>query len=763
MSNGLLKNGQNLETLSGGERLQTVPDGQYYFSSGDQVERELKGPANYFKYNLLLGKNFGFLKNSENKCIGVGTTPGACDENNKNLLFTLTTDGRLFNYGDGKFRTASLCVDPNGDKGRIFITEIMPRSSNSISLWTDRPLSELTDNYIEGSWFNYRFAENCGARGEYPTCDCSCGAGPCPTNQTQVAGVSCEGIYQRRFCLLTEWPAGNEELCARGDARVKVDQNFNNKLDILKCKSVKPVKVCGQIPWEFTTKTGKNTAVWAPWSGETADSQDVVDFCSQHDSFRNVPFLDSSSSYPNCNEWCRNQERRTDGKRNRCLDAKAKYCSKYTSDINCVDYCKDSDICFGALKTFCQGDNLKSPVCQNYCNKEGVTCDAELEKFCKGMCVKNGDKYDCSVALKPETKAICGCFLPEDFYTEITDAITKKYNLPNYTPSLKQCYYPACSQSDWKPALERKEKTKCPEVNACIQVSNIDISGHFTGDITVENNIASCGAITAKPGNCKVLTQFENPDGKCVDCPGLDPKHPETSMTLAKTSSKYIKTCICSGENYLFDRVNKTCKKCPPGTILDDLKENCVGEVTCPQNQYFNTSTNQCENCKLPDQIQEKGNPFSCVDLSSTCDKDKFYDKSLNPPACNKCPKGQKPTANNKACEDYCTVPLVYDPSTGTDSCISCKPPLTYDSILKNCVTCDIDKIPNEGGIGCHACDKGFVVSADKTKCVEGGGGGGGDDHEGETFWAKYRIYIIIAIIVILLLSSCCFYFWRKR
>ena len=130
------------------------------------------------------------------------------------------------------------------------------------------------------------------------------------------------------------------------------------------------------------------------------------------------------------------------------------------------DYCKNlctpaNSKCTNVIQTLCQGDNLNSDECTNFCGSD-YDCDVALTDYCKDP---NNYKLD-----------ICQCFLPleerDKRYAEsikgLPDNIIKM--LQNIRNPASECSSPGCVPTYYSYAY-RKSGKKCPDtnINACIQ------------------------------------------------------------------------------------------------------------------------------------------------------------------------------------------------------------------------------------------------------------------------------------------------------
>ena len=302
----------------------------------------------------------------------------------------------------------------------------------------------------------------------------------------------------RIWCQYADWglntPSNHKSIfgddvknaCAEGignEGALPRDSNNNilnqNKLSYRKCKLVYPHTAARDVSINIPTAT------WSPWSKETADADlDIYyQFCAEHDTKTNQPRFMTNN---NCMAWSNNNQERLD-------KLKQLYCQNYpvTDFEECGVYCADpSAICHQAMIDSCKGINLESISCKKFAASDKVNLDQQISDYCASL----GDD-----ALNND---LCGCFLPQSFYDRYFNDIqkyvdTSKYqytdsqgNLNNGLPKIPECYFAACANPlSIKPFNEKKEKTICPDITQCIQISNINVDGTINADnINITSN-----------------------------------------------------------------------------------------------------------------------------------------------------------------------------------------------------------------------------------------------------------------------------------
>lgn len=170
--------------------------------------------------------------------------------------------------------------------------------------------------------------------------------------------------------------------------------------------------------------------------------------------------------------------------------------------------------CNNFYKNFCKGDNLESEECRIFCKNNPDQCLVNLQEFCK-------DKVD-----DPEYDNICGCYYPQEVYTNFYNDLNQKLSIDGKSPlasgiilNEKQCFFPICASAEIQP----RSGVICPSLNftECIANTNIDNKGNIIGDVTVDNNI-NCGGLQPirktcvdDPSLCNDFERCDPEDGEC--------------------------------------------------------------------------------------------------------------------------------------------------------------------------------------------------------------------------------------------------------
>lgn len=506
-------------------------------------------------------------------------TPGQEDF----YYFVLSTDGRLY------LPKLDICVIPgnglivnnNCVKGIWQFTKFPPsfKQSNNVipTLWDNslKGKTKTNDSYAnvfnnlagnEGKPSGCNYSD--GFNGRCYCTDCSLSHPNCPNGTIEV-GRNSSACGTKAYCIkgVQNYDPGNKELCCGGNPSIMID----GKLNFDKCALVPTqFNICGD---SFNNSKGEYTKseVWAPWSSD-CDKQPVIkDFCGQHNTMTDSSMLISNSS---CATWCISNP-------TECSEVKNKYCSLFPSSKSCVQWCTegstgmDSKLCRTALENFCVGNNLESKSCKDFCL--ATNCDTEIAKYCANL----GNN-----ALKND---YCGCFMSTQFYENFfNSAKTKGIDL-GY-PSIPQCYYPKCSASRYQTAESRRNPPRCPDVQSCIQITNIEAGGNISGDIII-NNDNKCN-FAQRTQDCKKPDEYLNKDKKCIPCPtGTKPSQDKLScfnLNLESDLKKYSKSNEFS--NYI-NNIGSNLDKNKINTQLDNMTNAILKNSNC------NTSLEKAKDC----------------------------------------------------------------------------------------------------------------------------------------------------------------------
>jgi hypothetical protein len=171
------------------------------------------------------------------------------------------------------------------------------------------------------------------------------------------------------------------------------------------------------------------------------------------------------------------------GKEAKLLDA---YCSKWpissTGEV-CSQACKDpKTVCHQGMKQLCQGENLLTSECRNFCALPGVNCDQAASTFCSSVTPE-------TLLTSEALQKTCGCFMPQKFYDTFFGSFSSKVDTthsPLNLPPIAPCFFPYCSrEGSLKPYYIKTSDYQCPTIQTCINQVNFNNQGEIVGDITI--------------------------------------------------------------------------------------------------------------------------------------------------------------------------------------------------------------------------------------------------------------------------------------
>lgn len=320
--------------------------------------------------------------------------------------------------------------------------------------------------------------------------------------------------------------------------------------------------------------------------------------------FRDNPGISKSSPYPDFTpfnkfydkllpDWC-SQIVPMDPKSNDKFYKNNNYI-RLSNNTECAPWCiENKESCNLIKANYCQGSNLKDPMCIEYCKSNN--CDAFLLEYCK----------------ENPSDEICNCFLGVNFYNKFFGNLQKKLPMLLDNP-ISSCLYPPCVSSDIKPYIDRNKQ--CPNYATCIQDMKFDLNDKSS--ITDLNILQTqeCINIFNNSGNCGANEIKKN--GYCQKC--NDDEEPSQDML------KCLKKC----NSTQFRNDEDGCENCPKGQIATIDKKGCVTPIPTCQNDEI-LQDNQCLKCeggKVPSSDKKKcvipfQNKYSCNFVTNTCDLD---------------------------------------------------------------------------------------------------------------------------------------------
>ena len=635
--------------------LKLIHPGTYYLSGFITPSPGAQALRIKYEYDLSTGSaRSGILKsiapiNEPGKCLSASTytlqgetlvilKPSDCTGAD-DQKFIISTDGKIYNYGlkayiipnviSGKITTASISA-------KVWrVSELLPRSgTQGPSLWNEtltypvggedgKTLMTVMDS---NKWFSNKV-------GDYSIGGCGNGVmcsleevnifrqSGCPDRMSSVYyDTECGSKLELRkctYCAWTGWETSLKEACIRGE----VIDAAALKIDAKKCKLYYSATVFGKGDTLKAASAGATIGAWAPWTAESATSQSVMDFCTQHDTFYNTSFLDSPTYSQTCGLW---------GAKNAELAAKARriYCTKYPGNSNCVAYCgmpgtDEADNCLNKIGTYCKGEKLLEPVCQTYCNSRG-NCDTPLNEYCRSLPI--------SEAIGEKNRDICGCHLSVKYYADFFASLEASVIFPKGSPSLPQCYYPYCAASNSiKPA---GFKDACPAVVTCISNVKVDLSGNVdVKEIRIDGGSVDCSGFEKKKEPVEpCLTKGQaRIAGICTPCVG---------KTVPSSTNDSCIPCIATS---IPSPDHSVCRDCTDGRISNETGTECVYPKACPPGQARIAGV--CSVC--PGKSIANPGGTTCTD----CTGNKVPDTSHT--VCNPCVEGKVVNKEGTQCVNH--------------------------------------------------------------------------------------------------------------
>lgn len=304
-------------------------------------------------------------------------------------------------------------------------------------------------------------------------------------NQSQCASdmnfVYCDGggaFHDDHLYCARPGAETNLEKCSMGSADVLVDGKLNPCACKLTSDRLDISGYCFNNDGNGCKKSSMTLAnkAYGPWSLDVQGSEGIIEFCSQHDTESDGPYLFKDKR---CLNWASDDH-------NRYLQTLDQYCAVHPETSFCADFCASqpntTSTCFATMKAHCQGDqysNLGLPECRQWCKNVNVDCDADLQTYCQS------DTPQKMLQTDPE---LCGCFLKPSFYDNYFKTLNSKIKSPSDFTPLKQCFFGPCASSKLQPKLVKQGKGLCPSIQTCIEQVNFDNSGVITGDVTISQN-----------------------------------------------------------------------------------------------------------------------------------------------------------------------------------------------------------------------------------------------------------------------------------
>lgn len=158
-------------------------------------------------------------------------------------------------------------------------------------------------------------------------------------------------------------------------------------------------------------------------------------------------------------------------------------------DQICKNDKADSDQCSTFMNSFCQGDNLLTNQCFNYCDKSN--CNTSLTDYCQS------DKVD---KTSPNYKRTCSCFNTTQFYQDWRNKVFSflpkdkaELVIKNLPPVKPICDYPDCTTGQ-SIMPYKSDIRQCPpsQVQICLSHSEVSTGGKMTDSKVDSSSFIQC-------------------------------------------------------------------------------------------------------------------------------------------------------------------------------------------------------------------------------------------------------------------------------
>lgn len=214
--------------------------------------------------------------------------------------------------------------------------------------------------------------------------------------------------------------------------------------------------------------------------------ENIINFCSQHDSIQNKPFLESENFQNTCVLWANNNPKER-------LKSLEKYCNinNFKSSDNCLETLCDEE-CKGKKIEYCvlNSQNLITDECLYFCQVYGTSsknCDKAIKDYCSAK--DRTSIYSSSGVTN--AKKLCSTFLPETFYKTYYDSLKDNTNL---TTVIKEtvdpiCYFPFFTNVVKNDTNIQTRLNTCTDKRySCFSSATIDKDGKINTAIVIDDD-----------------------------------------------------------------------------------------------------------------------------------------------------------------------------------------------------------------------------------------------------------------------------------
>lgn len=226
------------------------------------------------------------------------------------------------------------------------------------------------------------------------------------------------------------------------------------------------------------------------WDDLASNMTNAIDFCSQHDTINNKPFLDSNIFENTCVLWANNNPKeRLESLNKYCNTDKFKSVSNNCLETTCDEECKRKQIEYCSNP---QNNSLTTDECIYACDiysTENNNCNRAIKEYCS---VKDRTSIY-SLIGNDNAKKLCSTYLPEDFYKTYYDSLKNNTNLTSIitTESEPICYFPFISKTKFqnKDPVVQQKLAKCTDKKySCFSSVSVDNTGKITSPIVIQDD-----------------------------------------------------------------------------------------------------------------------------------------------------------------------------------------------------------------------------------------------------------------------------------
>jgi hypothetical protein len=228
-------------------------------------------------------------------------------------------------------------------------------------------------------------------------------------------------------------------------------------------------------------------------------------------------------------EWCLFSDQCVPETQTYCNQTQGDGTRRFENDTSCnqdSNWRRENPAVWDTMVSqFCNDPaNILKPVCQAFCMRTDTNCDAGQSAYVKQQWAAAGTDVTKQDAVIVDEMA--ACFLDAaqpDFYGKLFDA-RAKYLQPggaggSALPEYPECIYPPCASSRFQTFAEKNRPSRCPNVEQCISVTQINNDGTINNSTINAQNTNNC-SFTAQA--CKPGQRFDptpGVGGGCFDCP----------------------------------------------------------------------------------------------------------------------------------------------------------------------------------------------------------------------------------------------------